>query len=61
MYRIISVSDGSEIGVVDAVNYIKVGESGSYTNHCRSHHWLRNACGRAYLEQPLAGRDRDPA
>lgn len=32
MYRIISVNDGREIGVVDAVTYIKVGASGSYTN-----------------------------
>lgn len=32
MYRIISVSDGSEIGVVDAVTYIKISNSGSYTN-----------------------------
>lgn len=31
MYRIVSVTTGAEIGVVDAVNYIKVGSSGSYT------------------------------
>ena len=32
MYRIISVNDGREIGVADAVTYIKVGASGSYTD-----------------------------
>lgn len=32
MYRIVSVNTGDEIGVVDDVTYIKVGESGSYTN-----------------------------
>lgn len=31
MYRIISATSGNEIGVVDAVTYIKVGASGSYT------------------------------
>lgn len=31
MYRIVSVTTGAEIGVVDAVSYIKVGSSGSYT------------------------------
>lgn len=30
MYRIISVNDGTEIGIVDTVCYIKVGASGSY-------------------------------
>lgn len=32
MYRIVSVNTGDEIGVVDEVTYIKVGDSGSYTN-----------------------------
>lgn len=32
MYRIVSVNTGDEVGVVDKVIYIKVGESGSYTN-----------------------------
>lgn len=32
MYRIVSVSTGAEIGVVDNVTYIKVGKSGSYTS-----------------------------
>lgn len=31
MYRIVSITTGAEIGVVDAVRYIKVGSSGSYT------------------------------
>ena len=30
MYRIIKI-DGTELGVTDSVNYIKIGESGSFT------------------------------
>lgn len=31
MYRIINVNTGDEIGVMDAVNYIKVGQSGDFS------------------------------
>ena len=31
MYRIIKVSDGVELGITEAVNYIKIGGSGSFT------------------------------
>lgn len=30
MYRIISANSGEEIGVVDTVNYIKIGQSGDF-------------------------------
>lgn len=30
MYRIIKI-DGTELGITDSVNYIKIGESGSFT------------------------------
>lgn len=31
MYRIIKI-DGTELGITDSVNYIKIGESGCFTN-----------------------------
>lgn len=30
MYRIIKVADGAEVGITEAVNYIKIGSSGSF-------------------------------
>lgn len=31
MYRIIRINDGVELGITDTVNYIKIGNSGSFT------------------------------
>lgn len=47
MYRIIRTSDGVELGAVEKVNYIRIGESGSFapTNHV-------NAIGVAYKSKP---------
>ena len=53
MYRIIKI-DGTELGITDSVNYIKIGESGSYINATET-----DAIGVAYNSEPynLIGHD----
>lgn len=46
MYRIIKI-DGTELGITDSVNYIKIGESGSYINATET-----DAIGVAYNSEP---------
>lgn len=47
MYRIIKTSDGTELGAVERVNYIRIADNGSFTpaNHV-------NAIGVAYKSKP---------
>lgn len=53
MYRIIKI-DGTELGITDSVNYIKIGASGSYTPSAR-----QDAIGVAFCSIPynLIGYD----
>ena len=53
MYRIIKIA-GTELGITDSVNYIKIGESGSYINATET-----DAIGVAYNSEPynLIGHD----
>lgn len=53
MYRIIKI-DGTELGITDSVNYIKIGVSGSFTNATEA-----DAIGVAFKSEPynLLGHD----
>ena len=54
MYRIIKVADGAEVGITEAVNYIKIGSSGSLTTATKN-----DAVGIAFDSIPynLVGHD----
>lgn len=54
MYRIIKVADGAEVGITEAVNYIKIGSSGSLTTATKN-----DAVGIAFDSTPynLVGHD----
>lgn len=53
MYRIIKI-DGTELGITDSVNYIKIGVSGDFTNATEA-----DAIGVAFKSEPynLLGHD----
>lgn len=53
MYRIIKI-DGTELGITDSVNYIKIGASGDFTNATDA-----DAIGVAFNSEPynLLGHD----
>lgn len=46
MFRIIKI-DGTELGITDSVNYIKIGESGDYTTASE-----QDAIGIAFNSEP---------
>ena len=53
MYRVIKI-DGTELGITDSVNYIKIGASGDFTNATDA-----DAIGVAFNSEPynLLGHD----